>query len=206
MDRKGVFAISKSDVYVVRVITGRERETVREINALRRPIKAFNPLSALNKPVFPGYIFVKMHLSGDTYYTVLNMPYTLYFLSPAYGAFPITKDEELRVKGQRQSLIGLRVKVVRGKCRGVNGTIRGINYPEIIVDLPFSAAIPINIKHLVLLEDGLPKGTPVKITSGVYSGMSGVVEEANGAVALVKAQAFGTEALIECSAKHLSAI
>ena len=194
-------------IYIVKVTTTKEHIIAQKINELSHPDikKAHCPESVVAKPVFPGYIFVDMNFTGSAYYKIMNLPFVLYFLSPSYGIFSLEKNETQCIKQENPSLIGLPVIITRGCYQNIAAVVKDITFPNITVTLPLGIDTTVNIKSLMLIEEekSVPYGSMVKIISGMYAGLTGIIQEADNSTAKLYVDVFGTETLIECPVNSL---
>lgn len=126
-------------VYVLQVLTGMEEHVARLIsesgNAKIR--KVYSLKDSFGAPLFPGYIFLEMELDGDTYRPVLDTPFVVQYLCPTSGVRPLEDDEAGRVSGYFCVPIttGDKVEIVEGAYKGLDGRVRAIRMPNLLVDV-----------------------------------------------------------------------
>lgn len=86
--------------------------------------------------IYPGYIFVNMHLSDDVYYEIRRLAGVAKFIGSKTAPSPVTEDEILKVLrkvGDKTKKIDIDfevdevIKVIDGPFRGYAGPISEIN-------------------------------------------------------------------------------
>ena len=86
--------------------------------------------------IFPGYVFVEMHMDDTSYHEVRSLPGVAKFIGSKSRPTPVTEDDILRVlrkMGDKSKTVdvdfeeGEVVKVVEGPFRGYSGPISEIN-------------------------------------------------------------------------------
>lgn len=88
--------------------------------------------------VFPGYVLVKMELTGDSWYVVRNIRGVTGFVGPDSEPVPLT-DEEVRalgvetVKVSINYAVGDNVKISDGPFKGDNGVVSEIDIDNNLV-------------------------------------------------------------------------
>jgi len=87
---------------------------------------------------FPGYVLVKMDLTGEAYHLVKNTPKVTGFLGSANKPMPVSEAEVARIVGQIQEgaeaprsmitfEIGETVKVIDGPFQSFNGAVESVD-------------------------------------------------------------------------------
>ena len=96
------------------------------------------------RKLFPGYVFLKMVVTDDTWYVVQNIRGVTGFVGPGSNPVPLTKKEvdSLGVEEKRVEVhyqVGDAVEVIDGSMQGFSGTVSAIdtanNKVEVVVSL-----------------------------------------------------------------------
>jgi len=194
-------------IYVLNVVTGKEDVVIRYIELLgHEKIKeVYKPVSIFQRPNFPGYLFVDIaDFDLDVYYALKDIPNVMYFLDPHQGIIPLKENEEEPIRHiSNVSLIDRPVKIISGIYEGIVGRIKEIKYPymtiqtENLFNLAENPLLKVHIKYLMLVDTTLEPGDKVVINDGEYAGITGTVEQILYPTAVVAADIFDQEVLLE---------
>jgi len=98
---------------------------------------------SVQRKVYPGYVFIKMVMTDDTWFVVRNTRGVTSFVGPGSKPIPLT-DEEIIAMGidmpdfELDLEIGEAVRIITGPFEGSVGTVTDINYPKQTVAITLS--------------------------------------------------------------------
>ena len=100
-------------------------ETVTEV-------KEDNQKKEVERKIFPGYVFVKMIVTDDSWYVVRNIRGCTGFVGPGSKPVPLTEQEVADLGVEKHSVEvgyseGDLVKIVSGPLEGYSGTVKTID-------------------------------------------------------------------------------
>jgi len=98
---------------------------------------------SVQRKVYPGYVFIKMVMTDDTWFVVRNTRGVTSFVGPGSKPVPLT-DEEIIAMGidmpdfELDLEIGEAVRIITGPFEGSVGTVTDINYQKQTVSITLS--------------------------------------------------------------------
>ncbi len=108
----------------------------------------------VERKIFPGYVFVKMVYTDDTWYVVRNIRGCTGFVGPSSKPVPLT-DEEVRKMGVESRVvevsyaIGDSVRIIDGPLDNFIGTVEDLdverNFVKVIVSM-FGRETPVELE------------------------------------------------------------
>ncbi|MCL2049191.1 MAG: transcription termination/antitermination protein NusG [Defluviitaleaceae bacterium] len=102
-----------------------------------------NVKKSVQRKTYPGYVFLKMQMTDDTWYVVRNTRGVTSFVGPASKPVPLT-DEEILTMGiefpdiELDLDIGEIVRIVTGPFEGSIGNVKDINHQKKTVSITLS--------------------------------------------------------------------
>ena len=99
-------------------------ETVTEIKD--------NKQRDVERKLFPGYVFVKMILTDDSWYIVRNIRGCTGFVGPSSKPIPLTDEEVARLGVEKKEIevsygVGDSVKIIGGPLEGFVGVVKEVD-------------------------------------------------------------------------------
>ena len=121
-----------------------------------------NKQKEVERKLFPGYVFVKMIMSDDSWYIVRNTRGVTGFVGSATKPIPLTEDEVANLGVEKKQVevnysVGDTVQIVGGSLEGFTGTVESIdvdnNVVKVIVSM-FGRSTPAEVElgQAVLVE------------------------------------------------------
>ena len=119
---------------VTEIVDGKEKEYVRK--------------------VFPGYVFVKMIVTDDSWYVVRNIHGVTGFVGPGSKPVPLTDAEVANIGVEKRSVevkysVGDTVKIINGPLEGFSGVVTeldsGRNYALVTISM-FGRETPVEVE------------------------------------------------------------
>jgi len=98
---------------------------------------------SVQRKIYPGYVFVKMVMTDDTWFVVRNTRGVTSFVGPGSKPIPLT-DEEIIAMGidmpdfELDLEIGEAVRIITGPFEGSVGKVTDINYQKQTVSITLS--------------------------------------------------------------------
>jgi transcription antitermination factor NusG len=149
--------VLESTWYALYCQVNHEREVAKRLE--QKEVSCFLPLmetwskrrdrrKKIQLPIFPGYVFVHVHLDAYSHLTVVKTPAVLCFIRNSEGPLPVPNHQieglQIMVSAAQPLAIhsylteGERVKVVRGPLAGCIGILQRLDYRRgrLIVSLP----------------------------------------------------------------------
>ena len=89
----------------------------------------------VERKLFPGYVFIKMIVTDDSWYVVRNIHGVTGFVGPASKPVPLTEQEVAKFGVEKHSVevsdkVGDNVRVVYGPCENMEGVVEEIDIPK----------------------------------------------------------------------------
>ncbi len=86
----------------------------------------------VERKIFPGYVFIKMIVTDDSWYVVRNIRGCTGFVGPASKPVPLTDEEIAKFGVEKHSVEvgyneGDTVKIINGPLEGYSGVIKSID-------------------------------------------------------------------------------
>jgi transcription antitermination factor NusG len=129
-------------IYALKVQTGKEEQVVSQIRDRLGTIpdvaRVINPQNSQKRPLFPGYVFIESEreqLNPETYYKVLESDFAHYFLCPKSGVQALAPSEDNVLQDQGPIAAGAAVSIIRGKFKGLTGTLQNITDSSATVEV-----------------------------------------------------------------------
>jgi transcriptional antiterminator NusG len=121
-----------------------------------------NKQKEVERKLFPGYVFVKMIMSDDSWYIVRNTRGVTGFVGSATKPIPLTEDEVANLGVEKKQVevnysVGDTVQIIGGSLEGFTGTVESIdvdnNVVKVIVSM-FGRSTPAEVElgQAVLVE------------------------------------------------------
>ncbi len=116
----------------------------------------------VERKIFPGYVFIKMIVTDDSWYVVRNIRGCTGFVGPASKPVPLTDDEVAKFGVEKHSVEvgyseGDSVKIINGPLEGYSGVIKSIdlnNNNVCVVLSMFGRETPVELElDQISLED-----------------------------------------------------
>jgi transcriptional antiterminator NusG len=156
--------------YVVRTKTGHEERVLDQLKGKNACLSVFLPKMEVTevrsgrkrkreKPLFPGYIFVKMVLRDDYWHEIRHTPGVINFISSGHKPIPVDEREILAImemisSGETPPIsapfsVGDTVQIISGPFMGAVGVIDEINEKKetakVLIDI-LGKQIPIELE------------------------------------------------------------
>ena len=121
-----------------------------------------NKQKEVERKLFPGYVFVKMIMSDDSWYIVRNTRGVTGFVGSATKPIPLTEEEVANLGVEKKQVevnysVGDTVQIIGGSLEGFTGTVESIdvdnNVVKVIVSM-FGRSTPAEVElgQAVLVE------------------------------------------------------
>ena len=108
-----------------------------EIPTIKETIWKNGKKKTIERPKYPGYLFVEMDMDDETYHVVRNTPLVTQFLGTEKVPVELEEDEVKQSLSTAENLnlpqVGEKVVVESGPLKGVTGTVVRINEGGTIV-------------------------------------------------------------------------
>ena len=121
-----------------------------------------NKQKEVERKLFPGYVFVKMIMTDDSWYIVRNTRGVTGFVGSATKPIPLTEEEVANLGVEKKQVevnysVGDTVQIIGGSLEGFTGTVESIdvdnNVVKVIVSM-FGRSTPAEVElgQAVLVE------------------------------------------------------
>jgi transcriptional antiterminator NusG len=102
-----------------------------EIPTIKETVWKNGKKKTIERPKYPGYLFIEMDMDDETYHVVRNTPLVTQFLGTAKVPVELQEEEAIQSLSTTESVslpqVGEKVIVESGPLKGITGTVVRVN-------------------------------------------------------------------------------